>query len=167
MSRRFRVLTCDQDPAVNGAIGHLLGVSFRTPALLDQRVQSVGVEIVGEYITTSSLMAPLQGEPFAAAPYSRRPFAPPPTVVVTLSGIGDALRETVRKIDVPVVCLSELSTTDPNEESGYEKFTCPIDHSCAECVAREFSGEMTSIRVAELCTQFAILFTRNFGQREG
>jgi len=123
----------------------------------------VGVEIVGEYTTTSPLMAPLQGERFAAAPYSRRPFAPPPSVVVTLSGIGDVLRETVLKINIPVVCLSELSMANPNEESGYERFTCPLDHTCAECVAREFSGEVTSIRVAELCKQFAILFTRNFG----
>jgi len=165
MSRRFRVLACDQDPSVSGAIGHLLGVAFSTPALFDQRTHSVSVEILGDYATTSSLMAPLQGERFAASAYSRSPFAPKPAVVVTLSGIHEQLRDTVAKIDVPVVCLSELSMAATSEDVSIERFTCQLDHSCNDCLTREFGRSVDSMRLAELCKQFALIFTRDFGQK--
>ena len=165
MSQRFRVLACDQDPSVSGAIGHLLGVAFATPALFDRRTHSVSVEILGDYVTTSSLMAPLQGERFAASSYSRRPFAPRPAVVVTLSGIGESHREAVVKLDVPVVCLSELSMAATSEDVGIDRFTCPLDHACNECVTREFGRSVDSMRLAELCKQFALIFTRDFGRQ--
>jgi hypothetical protein len=164
MSQRLRVLACDQDPALSGAIGHLLGVAFNTPALFDRRTHSVSVEILGEYITASPLMAPLQSERFAAGVYSRRPFAPRPAVVVTLSGIGQPLRDEVMKLDVPVVCLSELSMSTASEDVGIDRFTCPLDHACSDCVTREFGRTVDSMRLAELCKQFALIFTRDFGQ---
>jgi len=165
MSQRLRVLACDQDPSVSGAIGHLLGVAFNTPALFDRRTHSVSVEILGGYTTASPLMAPLQGERFAAGAYSRRPFAPRPAVVVTLSGISEPLRDTVAKLDVPVVCLSELSMAANLENVGVDRFSCQLDHACSDCVTREFGGTVDSIRIAELCKQFALIFTREFGQQ--
>jgi hypothetical protein len=164
MSQRFRVLACDQDPSVSGAIGHLLGVAFGTPALFDRRTHSVSVEILGEFTTASPLMAPLQSERFAASAYSRRPFAPRPAVVVTLSGIGEPLRDSVAKLDVPVVCLSELSMAATSENMGIDRFTCQLDHACSDCVTREFGRTVDSMRLAELCKQFALIFTRDFGQ---
>ena len=165
MSNRFRILACDQDPAVNGAIGHLLGVAFRTPALFDSRVHTASVEVLGDFVTTRSLMAHMQGERFAASAYSRRPFAPKPSVVVTLSGIGETMRETVIRLDVPVVCLSELSMVDSVEDVALNRFVCQLDHACNECVTREFGNSMESIRIAELCKQFATMFARDFGRK--
>ena len=167
MSRRIRILACDQDAAVNGAIGHLLGVAFRTPALLDQRTHSASVEIIGDYVIASPLMAPLQGERFAASAYSRRPFAPKPSAVVTLSGVGDVMRDTVLKLNVPVVCLSELSMANSSADVGMERFVCPLDHACQDCVTREFGNTVDSMRIAELCLQFATVFARDFGRSEG
>ena len=163
MGSRVRVVTCDQDPAVSGAVGHLLGVAFSTPALFDRRVHSVSVEIMGEFTTDSPLMAPLQGERFAASTFSRRPFAPRPAVVVTLSGIDQKYHETVVNLNVPVVCLSELSMASAAEDLGIDRFTCPLDHACSDCVAREFGHSVESVRLADLCKQFALIFTRDFG----
>ena len=150
---------------MSGAIGHLLGVAFDTPALFDRRTRSVSVEILGEYFSASTLMAPLQGERFAASAFSRRPIAPQPAVVVTFSGIDESVREDVVKLDVPVACLSELSMAATEEDVGIERFTCQLDHSCNDCVTREFGDPVDSIRLAELCKQFALIFTRDFGRR--
>lgn len=152
---------------MNGAIGHLLGVAFRTPALLDQRTHSASVEIIGDYVIASPLMAPLQGERFAASAYSRRPFAPKPSAVVTLSGVGDVMRDTVLKLNIPVVCLSELSMANSSADVGMERFVCPLDHACQDCVTREFGNTVDSMRIAELCLQFATVFARDFGRSEG
>ena len=152
---------------MNGAIGHLLGVAFRTPALLDRRTHSASVEIIGDYVIASPLMAPLQGERFAASAYSRRPFAPKPSAVVTLSGVGDVMRDTVLKLNVPVVCLSELSMANSSADVGMERFVCPLDHACQDCVTREFGNTVDSMRIAELCLQFATVFARDFGRSEG
>ena len=165
MSHRFRVVASDQDPSVSGAIGHLLGVAFNTPALFDRRTHSVSVEILGDYVTTSPLMAPLQGERFAASSFSRRPFAPRPAVVVTHLGIHESVRDAVVKLNVPVVCLSKLSMAAIAEDVGIERFTCQLDHSCNDCFTREFGNEMESVRLAELCKQFALIFARDFGRR--
>ena len=165
MSRRFRVLTCDQDPAVNGAIGHLLGVAFRTPALFDRRTHSVSVEILGDFNVATPLMAPLQSEQFAASAYSRRLFAPKPAVVVTLSGIDNIQRESVVELNAPLVCLSELSMSDPSGEMGVDHFTCSFDHTCFDCVTRELGESINLMRVAELCKRFAMVFARDFGER--
>lgn len=148
---------------MSGAIGHLLGVAFNTPALFDRRTHSVSVEIIGEFTITSPLMAPLQSERFAASSYSRRPFAPHPAAVVTLSGIADTLHDAVVKLDVPVVCLSELSLADASENVGIDRFACRLDHACNDCVARELGQSVDSMRLAELCKQFALVFTRDFG----
>ena len=164
VGNRVRVVACDQDPAISGAVGHLLGVAFSTPALFDRRIHSVSVEILGEFSSDSPLMAPLQGERFAANAYSRRPFAPRPAVVVTLSGIDERLRDTVIKLDVPVVCLSELSMSSGSDDLRIDRFTCQLDHACADCVAREFGRSVESVRLGALCQQFALIFTRDFGQ---
>ena len=163
LGNRLRVLACDQDPVISGALGHLLGVAFATPVLFDRRTHSVSVEILGEFVSDSPLMVPLQGERFAASPYSRRPFVPRPAVVVTLSGISPEIHHEVVKLDVPVVCLSEMSMKTASEEVDINRFICQLDHACRDCVTREFGGTVDSIRLAELCKQFALIFTRDFG----
>lgn len=154
---RLRIVVCDQDPAVNAAVGHLLGVAFTTPALFGGRLPKVGVEVLGEYSVDSSLMAPLQGEPFAARPFRQRSIGERPTAAVTFSGIHDdaGIRSVIDGLGVPVTCLSGLAEADTRD--ALDLFTCQRDLSCNECVTKPAVANIDSVALAEACRDFARL----------
>ena len=155
----LRIVVCDQDPAVNATVAHLLGVAFSTPALFGGQLPRVRVEVLGDYLVDSSLMAPVQGEPFAARRFAQRPFAPRPTAAVTFTGVHhDAeIRSVVSGLGVPVTCLSAIALTEPDERKPLQRFHCTLDESCAWC-ARSFEvSQINSVTLAEACGDFARL----------
>jgi hypothetical protein len=154
---RLRIVVCDQDPAVNAAVGHLLGVAFSTPALFGGRLPRVSVEVLGEYLVDSSLMAPVQGEPFAARPFKQWPLGAHPTAAVTFSGIHEDadIRSVIDELGVPVTCLSGMAGA--GERDALDRFVCRRDESCNECVTKLGVAAIDSVALAEACRDFARL----------
>jgi hypothetical protein len=154
---RLRIVVCDQDPAVNAAVGHLLGVAFSTPALFGGRLPRVSVEVLGEYLVDSSLMAPVQGEPFAARPFKQWSLGARPTAAVTFSGIHEDadIRSVIDELGVPVTCLSGLAEAE--ERDALDRFACGRDESCNECVTKPGVSGLDSVTLAEACRDFARL----------
>ena len=154
---RLRIVVCDQDPAVNAAVAHLLGVAFTTPALFGGRMPKVSVEVLGEYLVDSSLMAPVQGEPFAARPFKQWSIGARPTAAVTFSGIHDdaAIHAVIDDLGVPVTCLSGMAEAE--ERDALDRFTCQRDRSCNECVTKPAVAGIDSVALAEACRDFARL----------
>lgn len=166
MNGRLRIVVCDQDPAVNAAVGHLLGVAFSTPALFGGRLPKVSVEVLGDYLVDSSLMAQLQGEPFAARPFKQWSLGVRPTAAVTFSGIREDanIRSVIDELGVPVTCLSGLA--DAEERDALDRFACGLNESCNDCVTKPAVGSIDSVRLAEACRDFAHLVAERVTSEE-
>ncbi len=155
----LRIVVCDQDPAVNATVAHLLGVAFSTPALFGGQLPRVCVEVLDDYLVDSSLMALVQGEPFAARRFIQRPRAARPTAAVTFTGVrrDTELRSVIDGLGVPVTCLLGIFMTEPNDRTPLERFHCSLDESCTWCVSNLDTSHIDSLMLAEACSDFARL----------
>jgi hypothetical protein len=160
---RLRIVVCDQDPAVNAAVAHLLGVAFSTPALFDGQLPRVSVEVLGDYLVDSSLMAPVQSERFAARRFVNGLRGATPTAVVTFSGVhgDDEISAVISGLGLPVTCLSAIADSGLDNLESLEPFYCPTDAKCDECVTG--ADAIDAVALADACRNFASLVARDVG----
>lgn len=83
-----RVVVSDQDPFLNGAIAHFLGVGLKVA--LSRQVASVAVEVLGATDLSDPRMARAQSERFAARHINHTAPVGGVLQIVTLTGCGSA-----------------------------------------------------------------------------
>lgn len=158
-SRRpaVRVVVCDSDPAICGAMAHLVGVAFKTPMVAESLGAHVRVDVLGEYQLGSSLMASAMGEEFAASPVTNLSDASGVTAVVTMSGLTPvpAERAFVLEANAPVVSLSRLHgvVTPQEPPPALATVACAPDEAFNEHALPDYS----IVEMADMCFAFAAI----------
>ena len=152
-----RIVVCDSDPAICGAMAHLVGVAFKTPMVAASLSAHVRVEVLGEYQLSSPLMATAMGEMFAAEPVTNLSEASDIATVITMSGLSSvpAERAFIRDASAPIMCLSRLrGVVTPHEAPpALASVACGPDEAFNEHVVPDFSiAEM-----ADMCFAFAAI----------
>ena len=154
-SRRpaVRVVVCDSDPAICGAMAHLVGVAFKTPMVAASVDSRVRVEVLGDYQVDSPLMASAMGEVFAASLVTNLSDVRDVAAVITMSGLSlvPAERAFVRGSNAPIVCLSRLrGVVSPQElPPALDAVACGPDDAFDEHEVPNFSiVEMADVSFA-------------------
>ena len=154
---RRRVLVCDSDAAICGAMAHLVGVALKTPMVAASLSAHVRVEVLGEYQLSSPLMATAMGEMFAAEPVTNLSDASDVASVITMSGLSQvpAERAFVKEANAPIVCLSRLHGVVRSHEAppALATVACAPDEAFNEHVLPNFS----IVEMADMCFAFAAI----------
>ena len=155
-----RVIVSDADPALCGALAHLVGVAFRTPVTASSMSSRVRVEVLGEYQLNSPLMATAMGESFAADVVTDLTQVDAVSSVVTMSGVSQvtAERAFIQTTGAPIVCLSRLTAGTARWALSLASVACSDD----EAFAAHAVGNYSIFEIADLCQTFATIVAKEF-----
>ena len=152
-----RVVVSDNDPAICGAMAHLVGVAFKTPMVAASLSTHVRVEVLGAYQLSSPLMATAMGESFAAEPLTNLSETSDVATVITMSGLSSVPAERAFILDAsaPIVCLSRLRDVITPREAppALTTVACRPDEAFDEHGASIFS----IVEMADVCFAFAAI----------
>jgi hypothetical protein len=152
-----RVVVSDADPAICGAMAHLVGVAFKTPIVSESIATTVHVQVLGEYQLNSSLMASAMGESFAASAVTNLADVAGVSAFITMRGLSRVPSDEhfIRSVQAPIVCLSRLRSAFSTHKPvpALAAIACSAD----EAFDHDAVPGLSIVDMADMCSAFAII----------
>lgn len=151
ISQPYRVVVCDKDPVVSGALAYVLGVAFNTPPIARQFPAGIRVEILGNFCLDSILSALTKDEKFSANAFNHQSDFTGVLSVVTVNGLTDDPedRACVARAGIPVVNLARL------QGEGREWTASDANDTPAGSDIFYVGSATEALRISEACRTFA------------
>lgn len=153
----LRVVVAEQNSTLAAAVAHLVGVAFRTPIIAQSIACRIRVEVVGDYLVDTSLMAEAMGESFAAEPMPRFVAGDDIVAIATLTGLcAEALSSTfVEESGAPIVCLARMDGLVL--PSGLPPSLAEVSCTRDEISEIDVNSELSIAEIADRCFAFTTI----------